>query len=48
MTAWLVKNCGRPFASLVFTGYFAFYVLTMREQRALAGDGKPRLPCDRC
>ena len=35
-------------AGIVFAGYFAFYVLAMREQRTSASPGKPRLPCDRC
>ena len=33
---------------IVLAGYFAFYVLAIREQRASASPGKPRLPCDRC
>jgi hypothetical protein len=48
MIGWLIKNWGWLLASMVFAGYFAFYVLAMREQRNVAGDGKPRLPCDRC
>ena len=48
MIAWLFKNWGWLLASLVCAGYFAFYVLAMREQQTSAGMGKPRLPCDRC
>lgn len=47
MLTWIAKNWGWFVAGAVLAGYFAFYVLAMREQRA-AGDGKPRLPCDRC
>ena len=47
MIEWLIKNWGWLMASVVFAGYFAFYVLAMREQRTSA-DGKSRLPCDRC
>lgn len=47
MFEWLAKNWGWLLASIVVAGYFAFYVLAMREQRASA-DGKPKLPCDRC
>jgi len=48
MVEWLTTNWGWLLAGLVFAGYFAFYVLAMRVQRASAGDGRPRLPCDRC
>lgn len=44
----LAKNWGWLLAGIVLAGYFAFYVLAMREQRASASPGKPRLPCDRC
>lgn len=48
MLAWIAKNWGWLIASMVFAGYFAFYVLAMREQRTSGSSGKPRLPCDRC
>lgn len=47
MIQWLMKNWGLLLLGLVLASYFAFYVLAMREQRTV-GDGKPRLPCDRC
>jgi hypothetical protein len=47
MLTWLALNWGWLLAGVVFAGYFAFYVLAMREQRSIAG-GKSRLPCDRC
>ena len=47
MIEWLLKNWGWLLASIVVAGYFAFYVLAMREQRTTP-DGKARLPCDRC
>ncbi len=45
---WFSKNWGWLLAGIVFAGYFAFYVLAVREQRTSASPGKPRLPCDRC
>ena len=48
MFAWLAGNWGWLLVGIVLAGYFAFYVLAMREQRTSAGDGKSRLPCDRC
>lgn len=48
MFEWLAKHWGWLLAGFVFAGYFAFYVLAMREQRTSASSGKPRLPCDRC
>ena len=48
MIEWLVKNWGWLLAGMVFAGYFAFYVLAMREQRSSPDTNKPRLPCDRC
>jgi hypothetical protein len=48
MLAWLVQHWGWLLAGLVCAGYFAFYVLAMREQRTSDSLGKPRLPCDRC
>lgn len=47
MLTWLAQNWGWLLAGVVFAGYFAFYVLAMREQRMSPG-GKTRLPCDRC
>ena len=46
MWQWLVTNWGLLLAGILFAGYFAFYVLAMRHQRA--GGGGPKLPCDRC
>jgi hypothetical protein len=48
MIEWFATHWGWLLASLVFGGYFAFYILAMREQRSAASDGKSRLPCDRC
>ena len=48
MVEWLAKSWGWLLAGIVFAGYFAFYVLAMREQRTPTGPDKPRLPCDRC
>ncbi len=48
MIGWLVKHWGWLAAGVVVVAYFAFYVLAMREQRALPSPGKSRLPCDRC
>jgi hypothetical protein len=47
MLEWLAKNWGWVLAGIVFAGYFAFYVLAMREQRT-APNGRSQLPCDRC
>jgi hypothetical protein len=47
MLAWIAKNWGGFAVIMVLAAYFGFYVLAMREQR-VAGDRKPRLPCDRC
>lgn len=48
MFEWIAKNWALLLAGFVFAGYFAFYVLAIREQRTSASPGKPRLPCDRC
>lgn len=48
MIEWLFKNWGWLLASVVCAGYFAFYVLAIREQQISANTGKPWLPCDRC
>ncbi len=48
MLEWLAKYWALLLGGIVFAGYFAFYVLAMREQRTAASPGKPRLPCDRC
>jgi len=48
MFEWIAKNWALLLAGLVLAGYFAFYVLAIREQRAPENPGKPRLPCDRC
>ena len=47
MLEWAAKNWRWFLVGIAFAGYFAFYVLAMREQRS-ASPGKPRLPCDRC
>ena len=48
MFEWLAKHWVLLLAGIVCAGYFAFYVLAMREQRKSASPGEPRLPCDRC
>jgi hypothetical protein len=48
MIEWFVKNWAWLLAGIVLAGYFAFYVLAMREQRVSGSAGRPRLPCDRC
>lgn len=47
MIEWLFRNWGWLLAGVAVAGYFAFYVLAMREQRT-APAGTARLPCDRC
>ena len=47
MIEWLFKNWGWLLAGVAVAGYFAFYVLAMREQRT-APAGTARVPCDRC
>lgn len=48
MLEWLSKNWGLLLAGILFSAYFAFYVLAMRVQRTSVSADKPRLPCDRC
>lgn len=48
MLEWLINNWGWLLSGLLFSGYFAFYVLAMRVQRTSVNADKPRLPCDRC
>ena len=47
MLGWIIKHWGWLVAGALLLAYAALYVLAVREQRA-TGDGKPRLPCDRC
>lgn len=44
MIEWFVKNWAWLLAGIAFAGYFAFYVLAMREQRSWGNHGRSRLP----
>ncbi len=48
MLIWLIANGGWLLVGLLLGGYFALYVLAMRQQRTGVRNGRPTLPCDQC